>query len=152
MKEKSFSDLEWDIKSYFLLGGAMHDVAISAWGIKGYYDYPRPISVIRYLSEKGQSSYPDSINYNPNGIKLIDNYIELLVLKIHLWEIIMKILVKLNCTLGKVLLIIRSQKKREKGSGWILAEQWWPYQRPSFVTPLLQVMFQVTQLTQELHQ
>ena len=54
----------------------MHDVAISAWGIKGYYDYPRPISVIRYLSEKGQSSYPDSINYNPNGIKLIDNYIE----------------------------------------------------------------------------
>ena len=23
----------------------------------------------------------------------------------------------------------------EKGSGWILAEEWWPYQRPSFVTP-----------------
>ena len=26
-------------------------------------------------------------------------------------------------------------EKEEKGSGWILAEQWWPYQRPSFVTP-----------------
>ena len=23
----------------------------------------------------------------------------------------------------------------EAGVGWILAEQWWPYQRPSFVTP-----------------
>ena len=67
---EELNDLEWDIKSYFLLGGAMHDVAISAWGIKGYYDYPRPISVIRYLSEKGQSSYPDSINYNPNGCLL----------------------------------------------------------------------------------
>ena len=33
------------------MGGAMHDAAISAWGSKGYYDYARPISVIRYLYE-----------------------------------------------------------------------------------------------------
>ena len=25
------SDLEWDVKSYFTLGGAMHDAAIAAW-------------------------------------------------------------------------------------------------------------------------
>ena len=27
--------LEWDVKAYFTLGGAMHDAAIAAWGIKG---------------------------------------------------------------------------------------------------------------------
>ena len=88
-------------------------MAISAWGIKGYYDYPRPISVIRYLSEKGQSSYPDSINYNPNGIKLIDNYIETVGPQDPLVGDNNENLVKLNCTLGKVLLIIRSQKKKK---------------------------------------
>ena len=45
--------LEWDIKAYFVLGGALHDAAVSAWGIKGAYDYPRPVSVIRYLAAKG---------------------------------------------------------------------------------------------------
>ncbi|MEZ4653814.1 MAG: hypothetical protein R3E12_09560 [Candidatus Eisenbacteria bacterium] len=33
--------LEWDVKAYFLLGAAMHDAAVSAWGIKGYHDYIR---------------------------------------------------------------------------------------------------------------
>jgi hypothetical protein len=35
-------DLEWDVKLYLTLGGTMHDVAISAWGVKGWYDYIRP--------------------------------------------------------------------------------------------------------------
>ena len=52
-------DLEWDIKSYFTLGGTMHDAAISAWSIKGYYDYIRPISAIRYMADHGQSSDPE---------------------------------------------------------------------------------------------
>ena len=50
------NDLEWDVKSYLALGGAMHDAAITTWGIKGYYDYIRPISAIRYMAGKGQSS------------------------------------------------------------------------------------------------
>ncbi|MDO6425018.1 hypothetical protein Q4521_21220, partial [Saccharophagus degradans] len=33
---ESLDNLEWDIKSYFILGGAMHDVAITAWSIKGW--------------------------------------------------------------------------------------------------------------------
>ena len=28
--------LEWDVKAYFALAGAMHDSAIAAWGIKGW--------------------------------------------------------------------------------------------------------------------
>ena len=48
--------LEYDIRSYFVLGGAMHDAAIAAWSIKGYYDYARPVSAIRYLAQLAGSS------------------------------------------------------------------------------------------------
>src|SRR5690606_27410025 len=61
-------DLEWDVKAYFLLGGTMHDVAITAWGIKGWYDYVRPISAIRYMAGKGQSTNPKLPSYHPAGI------------------------------------------------------------------------------------
>ena len=126
-------DLEWDIKSYFTLGGAMHDAAITAWGIKGYYDYIRPISVIRYLSDQGQSTYVDSLNYNINGINLIDNYINLVYVDDPLVGDNLE-------NLGKIKLFTwnghTSQGSLdESGSGWILAENWWPYQRPTFVTP-----------------
>ena len=60
----TLSALEWDVKSYFILGGAMHDSAISAWGIKGWYDYIRPISAIRYMAEKGQSSDLNAPNFH----------------------------------------------------------------------------------------
>ena len=43
------SDLEWDVKAYLVLGGGMHDAAVTAWGCKGYYDYLRPISAIRMM-------------------------------------------------------------------------------------------------------
>ena len=132
---EELSNLEWDIKSYFLLGGTMHDVAISAWGIKGYYDYPRPISVIRYLSDKGQSSFPDSLNYNPNGIKLIDNYIELVGVNDSLVGADLENLGKIKLYTWKGFSDQSILEKDIKGSGWVLAEDWWPYQRPSFVTP-----------------
>ena len=34
------NNLQWDIKSYFILSGAMHDAAIAAWGIKGLISRP----------------------------------------------------------------------------------------------------------------
>jgi hypothetical protein len=46
--------LEWDVKVYFALNGAVHDAAIAAWGAKGHYDSARPISMIRYLGGLGQ--------------------------------------------------------------------------------------------------
>ncbi len=46
------NDLEWDVKSYLVLGGAMHDSAVDTWGIKGYYDYVRPISAITIYGRK----------------------------------------------------------------------------------------------------
>ena len=39
--------LEWDVKLYFAINGAVHDAAVAAWGVKGFYDSARPISMIR---------------------------------------------------------------------------------------------------------
>ena len=48
----------------------MHDIAVTIWGIKGYYDFIRPISAIRYMSGKGQSSDASKPSYDPRGIPL----------------------------------------------------------------------------------
>ena len=68
--------LEWDVKGYFTLGGAMHDVAITAWGIKGWYDCIRPLSAIRAMADRGQSTDPLGPSYHPDGIPLVPGYIE----------------------------------------------------------------------------
>jgi hypothetical protein len=53
--ERPIADrLEWDVKLYFALNGAVHDAAVAAWGVKGHYDTARPISMIRYLGAKEQ--------------------------------------------------------------------------------------------------
>lgn len=128
-------DLEWDVKAYFILGGTMHDVAISAWGIKGWYDYVRPISAIRAMADLGQSSDPTLGNYNPQGILLIPGYIESVLASDPLAtdhpENVGKI--KLNAWKGPD--YIQNPAVDEAGVDWILAEDWWSYQRPSFVTP-----------------
>ncbi|MFY0654349.1 MAG: T9SS type A sorting domain-containing protein [Cyclobacteriaceae bacterium] len=128
-------NLEWDIKSYFLLAGTMHDVAISSWSIKGYYDYIRPISAIRYMADQGQSSDPSKPSFSEAGIPLEDGYIELVdqgdVLAGENDENVGKI--KLYAWKGPD--YIQDPETDVAGAGWILAENWWPYQRPSFVTP-----------------
>lgn len=129
------SDLEWDVKSYLLLGGAMHDVAVTVWGLKGYYDYIRPVSAIRAMAEAGQSSDPTLTSYNPQGFPLIPGYIELIqdgdplegTAKEFLGE------VKLMAWRGPD--FIANPDTDEAGVGWIRAKNWWPYQRPTFVTP-----------------
>ena len=70
------SDLEWDVKSYLALGSAMHDCAISAWGVKGWYDSSRPITAIRGMAELGQSTDPTAANYHPGGLPLVPGSIE----------------------------------------------------------------------------
>ncbi len=47
------------MKLYLALNGAVHDAAVAAWGVKGFYDSVRPISMIRYMGGKGQSSDPE---------------------------------------------------------------------------------------------
>ncbi|PHR68776.1 MAG: hypothetical protein COA67_12450 [Lutibacter sp.] len=129
------NNLEWDVKSYFILGGAMHDSAIAAWGIKGWYDYTRPISAIRYMAEMGQSSDASLANYHVDGIQLQPNYIEVV-------EEGDALVGDTNQHVGKIKLYtwrghdyIDDVQTDQAGVGWILAENWWPYQRPTFVTP-----------------
>ncbi|MDE0051160.1 MAG: FG-GAP-like repeat-containing protein [Rhodospirillales bacterium] len=127
--------LEWDVKTYFALGGAMHDAAIASWGIKGWYDSVRPVSALRFMADRGQSSDPALPSWSPEGIPLVPGLIELVgpgdplagedgahagKIKVQAWR-------------GPD--FVDDPAMDSAGVGWILAENWWPYQRPSFVTP-----------------
>lgn len=70
--------LEWDVKMYLAINGAAHDAAVACWGVKGYYDFVRPVSAIRYMADRGQSSDPRLPSYHPHGLPLIEGTIELI--------------------------------------------------------------------------
>ncbi len=127
--------LEWDVKAYFILGGTMHDAAVAAWAVKGWYDFIRPISAIRYMADQGQSTIDSLGNYSPNGIPLVDGFVEI----VEEGDLLAG---ENNENVGKIKLYawkghdyVDNPSIDEAGVGWILAENWWPYQRPSFVTP-----------------
>ena len=128
-------DLEWDVKAYFALAGAVHDAAVASWGIKGWYDYLRPISAIRLMADLGQGSNPALPNYHPGGIPLVPGYIE----QVQAGD---SLAGENGENIGKIKLFawrgpdyIEFPEIEMAGVGWILAENWWPYQRPTFVTP-----------------
>ena len=132
-------DLEWDVKVYFALGGAMHDAAVAAWGAKGWYDYVRPISAIRYMADRGQSSDPDGPSYHPEGLRLYPGKIEVVT---EATTTPRQRHQHLLGNEGKIAIyawkgpdFITNPAVDVAGVDWILAENWWPYQRPSFVTP-----------------
>ncbi len=129
------NDLEWDVKAYLVLGGALHDAAISCWGIKGWYDYIRPISAIRWMADRGQSSNPALPHFSPVGLPLIPGFVELVAPGDSLAGVG-------NVNLNKIKLLawrgpgsVSVPATDTAGVGWILGENWWPYQRPTFVTP-----------------
>src|SRR5207244_3130821 len=70
--------LEWDVKLYLAVNGAVHDAAVVAWGLKGKYDSVRPISMIRYCGGKGQSSDPMGPSYAPDGLPLQPGLVEVI--------------------------------------------------------------------------
>src|SRR5262249_11666508 len=73
--------LQWDVKLYLAINGAVHNAAIVAWGLKGKYDSIRPISLIRYMGGLGQSSDPHGAAYNANGLPLVPGLIEVITTK-----------------------------------------------------------------------
>ena len=127
--------LEFDLKAYFTLGGALHDAAITAWGIKGWYDGTRPISALRWMADRGQSSDPARPNFDIAGIQLVPGYIE----QVELGD---PLVGANNQHLGKIKVYawqghdsISNPATDIAGVGWILAERWWPSFRNTFVTP-----------------
>jgi hypothetical protein len=129
--------LEWDVKLYFALNGAVHDAAVAAWGAKGYYDSARPISMIRYMGGKGQSSDPHGRAYDPDGLPLVPGLVEVVTRassapgERH---------AKLADHVGEIAIRAWSGAPEDptaehSGVGWIPAVDWVPYQLPTFVTP-----------------
>jgi hypothetical protein len=129
--------LEWDVKLYFALNGAVHDAAVAAWGLKGHYDSSRPISMIRYLGAHGQSSDPDGPAYDLEGLPLEPGLVEVITeasaapgerheaLADHVGEIAVR------SWRG----FPEDPETELSGVGWILAVDWVPYQRSTFVSP-----------------
>lgn len=129
--------LEWDVKLYFALNGAVHDAAIAAWGLKGFYDSARPISMIRWLGAQGQSSDRSGPAYDPDGLPLEDGLVEVVTtassspgerheaLAQHVGE------VAVRAWRG----FPADPETERSGVGWILATEWVPYQRATFVSP-----------------
>jgi hypothetical protein len=127
--------LEWDVKAYFTLGGAMHDAAVSAWSIKGYYDYVRPISALRYMADMGQSTHPSLHHYHPEGMPLVDGFTEMVKIGDPLAGDSSQHVGKVKIWSWRGHDYISDPRIDMAGVGWILAENWFPYQRPTFVTP-----------------
>jgi hypothetical protein len=128
------SDLEWDVKAYLAMGGAMHDAAVTTWGVKGYYDYIRPVSAIRYMA-RGQSSDPALPSFDPHGLPLIPGLIELIEAGDPLAGASDENVGRLKLYTWRGPDFIGDPEVDAAGVGWIFATDWWPYQRPSFVTP-----------------
>lgn len=134
-KGRTMNDLEWEVKSCFVLGGALHDAAISVWGLKGRYDGPRPITAVRYLASRGQSSDPKQPSYHPAGIPLMPGRIELVKKGDPLAGL-------KNVNVGKIKLYawkgpfeVSDPKTQTAGAGWILGENWFPYQVKTHISP-----------------
>ena len=131
------NDLEWDVKLYFTINGALHDAAVSAWDAKRKYDYVRPISAIRYMGGKGQSTDPEGLSYNPDGLPLVPDLIEVITEETtspsgkHSHLVAYKGFMAIYVWHGEP----EDPENEFSGSGWILAEDWLPYQRSNFVTP-----------------
>jgi hypothetical protein len=99
--------LEWDVKLYLALNGAVHDAAVAAWGLKGHYDSARPISMIRYLGARNQLPTVPGLVERRRGETFV-----------RAWAGFPK-----------------DPATTASGVRWIRAVDWVPYQRPTFVTP-----------------
>ncbi len=126
--------LEWDVKLYFALNGAVFDAGCAAWSIKRHYNGWRPISAIRHCGVLGQSSDPGLPSYHTNGLLLVTNLIELVTASSvgsgrHA-----------GLTPGKIAVYSWPGQPEDplnevSGVKWVHAEDWFTYQKKTFVTP-----------------
>jgi hypothetical protein len=101
----SLGKLEWDVKLYLALNGALHDAAITAWEIKRKTESARPISLVRYMATR-----------DPRGLPMIPGLIER------------------RSVAGQMQVQVRSWHYSQ-GMTWATADSWVPYQSDNFVTP-----------------
>ena len=106
-QEPEVDRLEWDVKLYLALNGAVHDAAVAAWGLKGHYDSVRPISMIRYLGARNSLPTVPGLVVRRRGETFV-----------RAWAGFPK-----------------DPARQASGVRWIRAVDWVPYQLPTFVTP-----------------
>ena len=95
------------------------------------------------MCDQGQSSDPNAASYAADGINLMPGIIELITPETIQPGGIHQFLAGLgNVNLGKIAVktwqgpdYIIDPETTTAGVGWILCDNWWPYQRPSFVSP-----------------
>lgn len=128
--------LEWDVKLYLALNGAVHDAAIAAWGLKGYYDSSRPISLIRLLGTTTDGASDGDREVLPIVPGLIEFITEATTApgQRHAHLVGHEGELAVRSWTG----IPEDPATQVGGVDWILAGDWIPYQLPTFVTPSFQ--------------
>ena len=147
-------DLEWDVKVYFALSGATHDAACAAWSLKRFYSGARPITAIRYMGSKGQSSDPAGPSYNSQGLPLEDGVVEVVTAAtaaaggkhVQIWDVGTNAYVSGTSVIGQIAVFswpgehpnnapAPSIAANQSLVRWQLAKDWLPFQRKTFNTP-----------------
>lgn len=131
------SPLGWDVHMYLALNGAVHDAAITAWDVKRRTQCSRPITLIRWMSQLGQSSEPGASDYNPKALPLVPGLIERVTVETsapggrhaHLAHFVGQIAIR--SWRGEP----GDRTTQAAGADWIRGVDWMPYQRRTFVTP-----------------
>lgn len=141
--------LTWDVVAHLTVTAATHDAAVAAWGLKGHYDTGRPVSMVRALADRGQSSDPDGVAYHPQGLPLIEGLVEVITpasaqageRHAHLAGHEGRIAVR-SWRGGAIApevdasgALLRRGIPDVAGVGWILGSAWYPYQPITFVAP-----------------
>lgn len=131
----TLDDLEWDVKIYFAMNAALHDAACAAWSLKRHYDGWRPVSAVRLMGQRGQSSNPNGPSYHPAGFPIVPNLIELVTPETakaggrHA-----------GLQVGGIAILSWPGQPEDptnhySGVRWINAPAWVTYQKKTFVTP-----------------
>jgi hypothetical protein len=149
-------DLEWDVKMYFCVAGAVHDAACAAWSLKRYYSGTRPITLIRWLCTQGQSTNASLPGYNIYGIPLETNVCEVITIASSgfggkhelVWDMEFGQDVPGSAHVGEIAVRVwpgEANGNPPATSGlpatvlspvrWVLGKDWVPFQRKTFNTP-----------------
>lgn len=151
------NDLEWDIKTYFSLAGAVHDAACVCWSNKRYYNGTRPITMIRYMGTMGQSTDPAGPSYHPQGLPLETGVVEVITDESSaqggkhalVWDLMTNTYDDGSFHVGEIAVYSYPGEGRtlapaqlppvaattQNSIRWMLAKDWLPFQRKTFNTP-----------------
>ena len=155
------NDLEWDVKTYFSLAGAVHDAACAVWSLKRYYSGPRPITMIRYMGTMGQSSDVGGPSYHTQGLPLETDVVEVITSNgvngtadpggkhESIWNLYLNDYEPGLAHVGEIAIYSFPGEGRNNPAAqlppvaattlnsvrWMLAKDWLPFQRKTFNTP-----------------